>query len=171
MLARTCVVLAAGLLASGCIPTSNEAAFTGDRSEIPCGSGAYPVCRGAYAGCILEENNYIRGTFPGSRKFLVTTKPGDWTIRILIFLDQQRAPGDLFEVNWFEPGCTDQYRYKLSDNSGTGGERVDIFEKAGRDKVFEVEQPVVESGDHLVEIFADATARFVVRAVVVKTEK
>ncbi|MCC6746242.1 MAG: hypothetical protein IT371_01200 [Deltaproteobacteria bacterium] len=160
------VALAFALLGlAGCLPTTSEASFISGRDELLC-DGVYPVCKGKYAGCVLREEQYLRGNFPGSRKFLVETTPGDWVIRVLVFLEERLSPGTETTVSWFEPGCADQYRYQSSKDKLTG----DIFEKAGRDQVLEIEHAVTEPGDHLMEIYSDATCRYDLRVEVVKKQ-
>jgi hypothetical protein len=154
-------------LASGCFPATSKAAFIGDAEELRC-SGVYPACQGQFAGCALDEEHYISGAFPGSRKFIVETPPGDWKIKVMLFLDPEaspRFPGTELEVSWFEPGCSDQYRFLLSKDNTTAG---DLFERAGRDNVFETQHSVIEPGDHLVSVFSDATTRYVLKVELIK---
>lgn len=155
--ALSLVVLGASL-AGGCLQGTSEATFLEDRKEILC-EGVWPVCSGKFAGCLLDEDHYITGTFPGGRKFLVETTPGDWVIRVLFFLEDRLAPGTETEVSWYEPGCSEEYRYQLSKDQYGG----DLFEQAGPDQVFEVEHTVVDPGDHLIEIYSDATCRYDLR--------
>jgi hypothetical protein len=140
------------------VPATPEAAYLGDRKADPC-NGVQAVCKGQTAGCTLDEKHYIEGTFPGERKLLVQTTQGDWKIRVLLFLKEQLSPGTETEISWYEPGCTDEYRWKLSDHSIQG----DLFEQAGQDQIFEVEHAVVESGDHLVTVWSDAVCRYYLR--------
>ena len=128
--------------------------------------GVFPVCKGKFAGCAFDQDHYLQGTFPGSRKFLVETTHGDWVIKILIFLENRLSPGTETEIGWFEPGCTEEYRYQLSKNKIAG----DLFEQAGRKQVFEVERAVVEAGDHLVEVYSDATCRYDLRVEILKQQ-
>lgn len=162
------VFFGVGMLFSGCLPSTSEAAFIGDRSEILC-QGVYQQCKGLSAGCRLDEGKYIVGQFPGGRKILVETPAGDWKVRILLFLDptvQPRSPGTDTDIWWYEPGCADVYHYQLSHDTFAG----DLFEKAGEDNVFEVEQAMVEEGDHLVEISSDARSRYLLRADVIPVD-
>lgn len=171
MLRRTWIgaalVICLAPLTTGCFPATSKAAFIGDAEELRC-SGVYPACQGQFAGCNLDEEHYIEGAFPGSRKFIVETPPGDWKIRVKLFLDPEvtpRFPGTELEVSWFEPGCADQYRFLLSKDNSTAG---DLFERAGRDNVFETQHSVIEPGDHLVSVFSDAATRYVVKVELIK---
>lgn len=140
---------------------SPEVRFIGGRTPIACG-GVYPQCKGLSAGCRLQDDQYIESQFPGGRKVLVNTPQGDWKIRVLLFLDPEsepRSPGTETDVFWYEPGCADVYHYQLSRDRFAG----DLFEKAGSNNVFEVEEGVVENGDHLVEISSDARVRYLLR--------
>jgi len=153
------------LLLVGCLDTTSEATFIGDRNEDLC-NGVFHQCKGQTAGCILDEDHYIMGTFPGERKFLVETTQGDWKIKVLIFLAERLSPGTETEIRWYEPGCVDEYKYQLSKDQLRG----DLFEQAGRDQVFEVEQPVIEAGDHLVSVWSDAVCRFDLRVQIRKQD-
>lgn len=156
---------------TACLPTSGEAAFLGGRDEIQCDS-VYPQCQGKVARCIVDgEKHYLSGSFPGSRSLLVETAPGDWKIKVLLYLDpniQPRYPGTETTVTWYEPGCADEYEYKLSKDEKRSG---DLFEIAGKDNTFEIEQAVVEPGDHLIEVYSDATTRYLLRIEVNKVER
>jgi len=134
-----------------------DAGFIGNRSEDLC-AGVLTVCKGMTAGCILDDKHYIKGTFPGERKFLVSAASGK-KIRVLILLQNKLSPGTETEVSWFEPGCTDEYKYSLSKSGG--GQ--DLFQAAGADDIFEVEHPVVDNGDHLVSVWSDAVAEYLLR--------
>ena len=153
--------------ASGCLPATSEAAFIGSAEEIRCG-GVFPACQGQFAGCVLDEEHFIAGAFPGSRKFLVRTPPGDYKIRVKLFLNPEvtpRFPGTELEISWYEPGCADQYRFQLSQDNTTAG---DLFERAGRDNVFDTAHSVIEPGDHLVTVFSDATTRYLIKVELLK---
>ncbi|RME22570.1 MAG: hypothetical protein D6806_12790 [Deltaproteobacteria bacterium] len=118
----------------------------------PCKSNL-PVCQQT-AGCALGENKYIEGDFPGYRNFVVTT-PADTVIVVKIFFETRQHPGEDTEIIWYEPSCYDFYRYR--------SEGEDIFAIAGGDRVFEREQMVRNAGDHLVEVYSDAYAHYLIR--------
>jgi len=149
----------------GCLQGTSEATFIGGRDEDLC-NGVYHQCKGQTAGCVLDNDHYISGTFPGERKFLVETTQGDWKIVVLLFLAERLAPGTETEVRWYEPGCTDEYLFKLSKTKTAG----DLFQQAGRDQVFEVEHPVIEAGDHLISVWSDAVCRYDLRIEVHKQD-
>ena len=139
-----------------------ESDFIGGRTSIAC-EGVFLQCKGLSAGCHLDDDHYVEGAFPGARKVLVKTPPGDWKIKILLFLDPEtepRLPGTDTDIYWYEPGCADVYHFQLSRARFAQ----DLFEKAGEDNVFEVEESVVEAGDHVVEISSDARVRYLLRA-------
>ena len=65
------------------------------------------------------------------------------------------APGTELLVQMFEPNCT----------MGTANSRavltdVDLFEEAGDDRTIIFELSVLDDGEHLVEIFSDASATY-----------
>ncbi len=151
----------------GCLQGTSEATFLAEASEGEtfC-DGVWPVCAGQFAGCALDTDHYLSGKFPGSRKFIVETSPGDWEIEVLFFLGDRLSPGTETEVSWFEPGCAEEYRYQLSKDKIAG----DLFEQAGRDQVFSVRRGVVDPGDHLIEFYSDATCRYKLRIALHKME-
>jgi len=162
---RGVTILLATSLLFGCIDATSEATFIGGRSEKIC-DAVYPVCKGKVAGCTLDENYYLTGTFPGTRKFLVETPQGDWMLRVLLFLENRLSPGTETEIIWYEPGCADSYPYQISKDKLAG----DLFQQAGNTQVFAKERPITEAGDHLVEVYSDSTCRYDLRIEVVKRE-
>lgn len=154
------------LLGSGCLNATSEDTFIGGRSEMVC-DGSFPACKGKYAGCMLDDSHYVRGNFPSGKKILVNTPVGQFKIRLLFFFEERRAPGTETEVSWYETGCSDQYRFLLSQQSGEG----DLFERAGRTQVFMLEQAVESWGDHLIEFWSDSTCRYDLRVETVDMKK
>jgi hypothetical protein len=118
----------------------------------PCDS-TVGICQTA-AGCALEEDMYIRGSFPGFVSFAVSTQ-ADTTIAVKLFFVTQRHPGEDTEITWFETGCNDFHRYE--------SQGADLFDLAGGDKVFEQEYTVVLEGAHLIEIYCDASTYYYLR--------
>ena len=154
------LLMLAGTSLGGCLPTTTEAAFVGSRELHLCEGAKFPVCRQRFASCKLEPDQYLEGRFPGSIRFLVETPAGDWRIRVSLFLADQRAPGEQTEITWYEPGCSEPKRFVFEDEHPNGN----LFSVAGRDQVFDVAQSVAESGDHLIELFSDATVDYTLRA-------
>lgn len=146
------------IILTACNLGTPEAVFRGDREKMFC-DGVFPQCQGKSGNCILDEYHYLTGNFPGTRRFIVETLPGDWVIKVLLFLDDRQYPGTETEIIWNEPGCKDQYRYLLSKDTEIG----DLFQQAGAEQVFAKERPVVEAGDHLIEIYSDSTTRYDLR--------
>ncbi len=129
-----------------------EDVFIGDRVYDPC-DGNWPVC--SYrAGCNLNEREYLAGTFPGSRRFIVETE-AEATIRVTIFYKEEISPGSDTEIHWYEPGCFERYSYT--------SEGADLFREAGNTGLLEKERTVYRPGDHLVEVFSDAVASYLLR--------
>lgn len=157
----TSLVLAMVCFAAGCLPASSEDAFVGSRSELLC-QGVFNLCKGKRASCRVEKDDYLSGQLPGARQFMVETPPGSWNVKISLFFDpkqQPRSPGTDLDVFWYEPGCAEVFHFQLTRDLPGG----DLFEKAGRDNVLEVEQVLRETGDHLIEISADAQTRFLLK--------
>lgn len=129
-----------------------EDVFTGDRDLDDC-QGNWPVC--AYrAGCKLNEREFMEGSFPGSRRFIVETA-GRSDIRVSLLFLTQVSPGADTEIHWYEPGCFERYGY--------ASEGADLFREAGGSGIFEKTRTVYRGGDHLVEVFSDAVADFLLK--------
>ena len=148
---RFATALMLGWFASGC-GLGPESNFTLGLDLERCDS-TYPVCQ-TTAGCILTPDRYLEGSFPGTRQFIVPAIE-EAVISVDIFFRTQVAIGVETEVLWFEPGCFDTYQYRSNGR--------DIFFEAGNDRVLTVSQQVFLSGDHLVEVFSDAVAEYLLR--------
>ena len=147
MLALT--LAAAACSACGVGPESN---FTLGLDLERCDS-TFPVCQ-TTAGCILTPEEYLEGQFPGAREFIVPSR-AEAVITVDIFFRTQQSVGLDTEVLWSEPGCFDSYQYR-SDGR-------DIFTEAGNDRILSVSQQVFLEGDHLVQVFSDAVAEYLIR--------
>ena len=126
--------------------------FVGDRDRDEC-NGNWPVCT-FRAGCNLNDREYMEGSFPGSRRFIVETN-GEAIIRVVILNLSQISPGADTEIHWYEPGCFERYSYN-SDGA-------DLFREAGKTGILEREREVFLAGDHLIEVFSDAVADFLLK--------
>ena len=151
--------LVAMLLASLAMGCTAEAIFTDGRSHDEC-NGNWPVCTHR-AGCNLNEREFLQGEFPGSRRFIVETL-GKATIRLTLLFTNQVSPGADSEIHWYEPGCFERYSY-ASDGA-------DLFRESGKTGILEKEQLVHQPGDHMVEIFSDAVAEYLLKVSILSQE-
>jgi hypothetical protein len=127
--------------------------FVAGAEYDPC-EATVGVCQTA-AGCNMGETKYLKGAFPGFTSFVVKTMVADTSLAVRIFFRTRKHPGEDTEITWFEPGCNDFYRYE------SFGE--DIFAEAGADQVLVKEQKLRQTGNHLIEIYCDATAEYYLR--------
>ena len=67
------------------------------------------------------------------------------------------APGTELIVQAYEPGCT-----LNTEKSQAHMEDVDIFKKAGDDRVLQFDLFAQEAGEHLIEVYSDASADYLV---------
>ncbi len=130
-------------------------AFVDDRLLSVCDE-AYQICS-MPAGCVLDRNHYIEGAFPGSRRFVVTTESRDVKINVLIYFESQIAPGTQLLIRAYEPSCSVD-----SAKAEVLMENVDIFKKAGDDRILDFELEVADVGEHLVELSSDASADYLI---------
>jgi hypothetical protein len=152
---RVSTLFLMGLLlwVQGCL--SGEEAFVDGRLHAYCDE-AYWLCNKP-AGCVLDSKHYIRGDFPGARRFVVVTEANDVTLEISIYIATMEAPGTELIVQAYEPGCT-----LNTEKSQAHMEDVDIFKKAGDDRVLQFDLFAQEAGEHLIEVYSDASADYLV---------
>ncbi len=146
------MALLVSLLVSGCF--TDVSVFTSGRTEDPC-NGSIPICR-QYAGCALDEHSYVESSFPGDLRVSSHAEIPGSTLVVRILLMEMTWPGTELLILAYSPGCGDVRGEHLVD--------VDFFELAGRDRVLHFEIPLDSSGDHLVEVFSDMAATYLLTA-------
>jgi len=139
------------VLVPGCLFTASGG-FAGAREENICDS-TIPVCN-TTGGCVLDEDHYIKGVFPGNRRFIVRTK-GEAILTVRLYFDMPRSPGADTNIYVYESGCVERFAFETAGR--------DIFRMAGPDQEFTWETRVYQEGDHLVEVNSDATSDFYLR--------
>jgi len=134
--------------AGGCV--SDDEVFTEGRLRTTC-DGAIPICdsRGA---CILGNDKYIDGQFPGGNKLIVRTGTDDNDLIVRFLLREMLSPGTEILVRAYEPGCSNFDERHIEDT--------DLFERAGDDRTLEFDLDLPGRGDHLLEIFSDMGAEY-----------
>lgn len=154
MRALVTAVIAASVCGCGLSASDN---FTRGLTEERC-EGTYPICA-TTAGCVLGEQRYLQGTFPGTREVIVPA-PAESIVSVRLFFIEQVAHGLDTRILLSEPGCIDTYEW--------ASEGIDIFLEAGSDRTLEVRQEVYLDGDHLLEVSSDAVADYVIQVEVTK---
>ena len=139
------------VLVPGCLFTASGG-FAGAREENICDS-TIPVCN-TTGGCVLDEDHYIKGVFPGNRRFIVRTK-GEAILTVRLYFDMPKSPGADTNIYVYESGCVERFAFETAGR--------DIFRMAGPDQEFTWETRVYQEGDHLVEVNSDATSDFYLR--------
>lgn len=146
------VALAWAAMTSGCQAGSET--FVGDRLPMLC-DGIYWTCN-VSAACTIDEDHFLEGSFPGTHRFLVhTDELSSGLLSLRLYFEEMRAPGTELLAQVYEPAC-------LVDGElgRVHYEDVDLFDEAGDDRVLDLELEVEERGEHLVEIYSDASASF-----------
>ncbi len=143
------LIFAAAAVLGGCLTA--EESFTEGRLETLC-AGALPVCN-VRAGCVLDGGNFARGTFPGAQRYVVRTDRPDQRLSVRLLLSDERYPGTELLVQIYGPGCGETEQAHLVD--------VDFFRRAGDDGILEFTLALPEEGDHLLELFSDMSAGWV----------
>ena len=133
---------------TGCV--REDQVFTEGRLRTTC-NGAIPVCdsRGA---CILGDDQYIDGSFPGGKKVIVRTGTDDNTLLVRFLLREMLSPGTEILVRAHEPACSNFDERHIDE--------ADLFERAGDDRILEFELALPGKGDHMIEIFSDMAAEY-----------
>lgn len=144
------------VFASGCGLSAADN-FTRGLTRDRC-DGTYPICS-TTAGCVMGENRYLEGSFPGSRELIVPA-PAESIVTVRLFFVTQGAHGLDTRILISEPGCIDTYEW--------ASEGQDIFIEAGSDRVLEVSREVYLDGDHLVEVASDSVADYAITVEVTK---
>lgn len=112
---------------------------------------AYPVCD-LTAGCVLDDAHYLSGSFPGTRRFLVELDEEGTELTLTLLARELIAPGSELLVRMYEPDCTvdtQDGQVHLQD--------VDLFEEVGDDRLIELQLIGSDSGEHMLELYSDAS--------------
>jgi hypothetical protein len=148
------------LFVAGC-DFGSEAAFIGKATLSEC-DDEIPVCN-TTAGCkLVQDTQYLEGTFPGQRQFIVPTE-GEAVIRVKVYWRKQLGPGSDTDITWFEPACVDDYVYQ--------SQGADIFRDSNSQGIFVKEEHVFHAGDHLVKFESDSFADYLMRTEVLTKEQ
>ena len=147
---KSALALLSVCIFSACL--SNEDTFTAGRIEKLC-EASLPVCN-TRVTCLVDEETYLRGVFPGAERALIYTPHPETTVTVSFLIDEQISPGTEMIVRAHQVGCVEVKEERLID--------VDIFERAGDDRILSMTFDLEGRGDHLIEWFADATATYLV---------
>lgn len=137
------------MVLSGCV--SREDSFTSGRIERLC-EASLPICN-TRVTCTVDEESYLTGVFPGAERALIYTPHPKTTVTLNLLFDEQIFPGGELLVRAHQIGCVEVKEERLVD--------VDVFERAGDDRIISFTFELEGRGDHLIEWFSDATASYV----------
>ncbi len=136
-----------------------EDVFTEGRLENIC-NDTIPACN-KQASCILTNEDYYDGNFPGGLTVVARTETDDATMFARFLLIEPVAPGTELQVQIRTPDCSDITEAHL--------ENIDLIEYAGDDLIIEFEIPMPGRGDHMIEVFSDMTSKFYMAFVIEET--
>ena len=131
-----------------------EEAFVGNRAQALCDE-AYMICHKP-AGCVLDRKHFVEGSFPGSNRVVIATEENSVTLEVRIFISQLSATGTELIMRAYEPDCTLNTRESQEHLID-----VDIFQRAGDDHTMIFDLQALNKGEHLLEIYSDASAQYV----------
>lgn len=138
---------------AGCY-TDAQDAFVGSRRDIRC-EDSVPVCT-TMASCVLDDDTFTRGSFAqGATRRVVVHTESAAEIEVSLYFVTQDSPGLDTAITWHEVGCRDRME--------EASEGADVFAEAGESRVFTRRTRVTTAGDHLVEVFSDAQADYLLR--------
>jgi hypothetical protein len=132
---------------------SEQDASVGEKTIEVCDKG-YAIC-GQMAGCVLPEDKYLEGLFPGARRWIVETKGDDITLTVNLYFDEMIAPGTELVIQAYEPDCT--LNKELSSHHL---EDIDLFAEAGADHAMSFALQAARAGEHLIELYSDAESDY-----------
>ncbi|MFU8802642.1 MAG: hypothetical protein ACNA8W_02425 [Bradymonadaceae bacterium] len=135
--------------ATSCV--NDEQVFVQGRLQNPCNT-SIPICR-VRGSCVLRGDEYVRGTFPGGFRAIVHNNDvKDARLVVRFLLTEMIAPGTELHVQLHTPDCGGLDEAHPRD--------IDLFEYAGRDRIIEFHLDIEGRGDHLLEIFSDMSADY-----------
>jgi hypothetical protein len=123
--------------------------FTGTRSLNQCNQDVPAACGGT-GHCVLDSDQYLQGSFPGSQTFIVRTDHPQ-TVTFSFTFDNRVTPGTGLSLTSTEPDCSEQSSYTSQG---------DLFELAGPSGVISFPIQMIEAGDHLVQFQSDAYCNY-----------
>jgi hypothetical protein len=124
--------------------------FAQGKLEKLC-DGSIPVCS-VHAACIVNDGDYLAADFPGGQRFIVQADRLDTKAIIRLYFEEMVFPGTEFQIKLYGPGCSTLETTHIID--------VDLFDRAGDDRIVEFALPIVDTGDHLLEIYSDMAAAY-----------
>ena len=136
------------ILAVGCQTPEEE--FAAGRLEKLC-DGAVPVSS-VQAACIVDDDDYLAARFPGGQRFVIQSNELDTKAVVRLYFEEMIFPGTEFQLKLYGPGCAALETLQVLD--------VDLFERAGDNRIVQFTLPVDESGDHLLEVYSDMAASY-----------
>ncbi len=146
-LAHLLGLVASAAIFAGC--GGEREAFLANRVADSC-SQQWPICD-RIAGCLLGDQSYIEGRFPGERLIGVQVfEPS--TVTVGLRLEEVGSAGVETAINFFEDRCRTRTRITISGRTLLGEQ----------DAVGHVERSADMSGigDHLIDFSSDVHARY-----------
>ncbi len=127
--------------------------FVSGRLLDPC-NGAWPVCN-TTAGCFVGNAYYLEGQFPGTRRFVVRTQ-SQAAITIAVFLKSQGATGEKLRIEWNDSACGTKTVEEVDGKA--------FFKETEAEGSLRRTKNVYRAGDHLIEVSADCTGEYLLKA-------
>jgi hypothetical protein len=123
--------------------------FTSGKSINPCNQDIPAAC-GGMGHCVLDDDQYLQGSFPGSQTFIVRTNNPE-TVTFQFTFQNRETPGTGLTLTSTEPDCSQQSSFVSQG---------DIFEQAGSSGILSFPIQMIEAGDHLVQFQSDAYCNY-----------
>jgi hypothetical protein len=123
--------------------------FTSGKSPNACNDNIPAAC-GGMAHCVLDNDQYLQGSFPGSQSFIVRTQ-NPQTVTFSFTFENRETPGTGLQLTSTEPDCSQQSSYTSQG---------DLFEQSGASGVISFPIQMIEAGDHLVYFHSDAYCNY-----------
>jgi hypothetical protein len=133
-----------GVILASAVPLMSCGVAGGD-SAIACNETIPAPC-GEIAHCVLDDDEFLQGTFPGSQIFVIRTTEPQQVIFSFEFSNRISA-GTTLILTSTEPDCSQQSTYMNPS---------DIFQLAGASGVLSFPITMTEVGDHLIQFSSDS---------------
>ena len=138
MRGRVGAALVGTIILSSCGVTAGE-------TVNPCQEN-FPAPCGTIAHCVLTNNEFLQGSFPGSQIFVIRTTAPEHVTFSFDFTNRISA-GTTLTLSSTEPDCSERSTYMNTS---------DIFQAAGGSGILSFPITMTEPGDHLIQFSSDA---------------
>ncbi len=138
------------VLVAGCGNAKDD--FVAARVLDRCNQ-SLPVCN-SLANCLLGEESYISGRFPGEGKVIIQTASPS-TVTVSFLFQDITAAGDITSIVFNETGCKSNTRIEVAGQT--------VTQESTLTGVFKRSADLQEAGDHLIDFQSGTEATYTMK--------